>query len=49
MAAETKNEQVMVRMRGDQVEQLRRLASEDDRSIAYVVRKAVDLYLSQQR
>lgn len=36
-------------MRGDQVAELRRLASEDDRSVAYVVRKAVDLYLSQKR
>lgn len=47
-SAEVKGEQVMVRMRSDQVEGLRRLASEDDRSLAYMVRKAVDILLGQQ-
>ncbi len=37
--------QVMVRFRSDQVERLRAEAEADDRSMAYIVRKAVDWYL----
>jgi predicted transcriptional regulator len=39
---------VMVRMRPDQIERIRRMAEEEDRSVAYMVRKAVDAYLDSQ-